>query len=72
VRGEAADWRITDHLLAGVWDALNVANWQRAAAGNKKVPRPEPIPRPGESRQRLNRAELHARLLDHRRRHAGR
>lgn len=43
--GEAADWSLTEHLLAGVFDLLAGANWQRS--GDKHAPRPKPIARPG-------------------------
>lgn len=43
--GEAADWGVTDHLLAGVFDLLAGANWQRG--GDNKAPRPKPLKRPG-------------------------
>lgn len=45
---EAVQWTLTDHLLAAVLDASNIANWQRANAG-KKTPgrKPRPTPRPG-------------------------
>lgn len=45
------DWGVTEHLLAAVFDALNVANWQRVAASTKHPPRaPRPLPRPGDKR----------------------
>lgn len=43
--GESAFWTVDTHLLAGVLDALNGANFQR---GGGKGKRPEPVPRPGE------------------------
>src|SRR5690606_4694399 len=39
-----ADWDLQAHLLAGIFDLLNVANWQRGA--RKGTPRPKPLPRP--------------------------
>lgn len=42
--GDAVLWRVTDHLLAAVLDALHGANWQR---GGGKGQRPKPIKRPG-------------------------
>jgi hypothetical protein len=42
--GTAVLWKITDHLLAVVADALHNANWQR---GGGKGTRPKPIQRPG-------------------------
>lgn len=44
--GESAFWTVDTHLLAGVLDALNGANFQR---GGGKGKRPEPVPRPGEN-----------------------
>ena len=43
--GESAFWTVDTHLLAGVLDALNGANFQRSGGRGK---RPEPVPRPGE------------------------
>lgn len=41
---EAAGWDIHTYLLAGILDALNDANWQRAEG--KAHNRPERVPRP--------------------------
>lgn len=41
---ESHPWDLDAHLLAGVLDALNAANWQR---GGGKGRRPQPVPRPG-------------------------
>ncbi|MBM4525183.1 hypothetical protein GS532_23810 [Rhodococcus hoagii] len=38
-------WTILEHLLAGIYDTLQGANWQRA--GNPDAPRPQQLPRPG-------------------------
>ena len=43
--GESAFWTVDTHLLAGVLDALNGANFQRSGGRGK---RPSPVPRPGE------------------------
>ena len=43
--GESAFWTVDTHLLAGVLDALNGANFQRSGGRGKK---PSPVPRPGE------------------------
>ena len=43
--GESAVWTVDTHLLAGVLDALNGANFQRGGGRGK---RPSPVPRPGE------------------------
>ena len=42
--GESAFWTVDTHLLAGVLDALNGANFQRGGGRGK---RPAPTPRPG-------------------------
>ena len=42
--GESAFWTVDTHLLAGVLDALNGANFQRSGGRGK---RPAPTPRPG-------------------------
>lgn len=38
-------WTLPEHILAGIYDTLQGANWQRA--GNKHAKRPDPLPRPG-------------------------
>lgn len=40
----AAAWGSTEHLLAGVFDVLQGANWQRSGG---KGTRPKPLQRPG-------------------------
>lgn len=47
VHGDAAQWSLSDQLLASAVDALHVANWQRSEDGAKGRNRPRPIPRPG-------------------------
>lgn len=42
-------WGLTDQLLAGVFDTLRVANWQRSG---KKTGRPQPLERPGVGRKK--------------------
>lgn len=42
--GEQVLWKLTDHLLAVIADALHGANWQR---GGGKGLKPKPLPRPG-------------------------
>lgn len=37
------EWTLTNQLLAGVFDQLALANWQRGGKGK----RPKPLPRPG-------------------------
>jgi hypothetical protein len=43
---------VTDHLLASIYDALSVANWQRSADGSKGKNKPKPLKRPGEEAAR--------------------
>lgn len=40
------DWDLEAHLLAGIYDLLAVANWQRGGGGAGR--RPKPLPRPGD------------------------
>jgi len=51
VHGEAADWGVTQHLLAAVVDQLAVANWMFATVNRDEdaepLPYPEPLARPG-------------------------
>lgn len=51
VNGEAADWGLTEHLLAAVVDQLSVANWMFATVNRDEdaepLPYPEPLARPG-------------------------
>lgn len=63
--GPVVDWSTTDHLLANVLDVLVEANWQRA--GDKKVPHPKPVERPGE-KKRMSPTEIRQRLLEQRQR----
>lgn len=42
-------WGLQEHLLAGVFDLLAAANWQRA--GDEKAKRPERLERPGVKKQ---------------------
>lgn len=72
IHGDIAIWGSVEHLLAMAVDALRMANWQRS--GEKKIPRPEPIPRPGSTahRPRLSQAQTSARLRDLQRRSARR
>lgn len=41
---ESHQWDLDAHLLAGILDSLNSANWQR---GGGRGRRPQPVPRPG-------------------------
>jgi hypothetical protein len=51
LHGEAAEWGLTEHLLAGAVDELAVGNWLFVAAnsaeGADPPDRPRPVPRPG-------------------------
>ncbi|MFF8969755.1 hypothetical protein [Streptomyces sp. NPDC014995] len=52
LHGEAADWSVTDHLLAAAVDHLAAANWMFACVntaedGDQPEP-PAPVPRPGD------------------------
>ncbi|MFJ8022030.1 hypothetical protein [Streptomyces sp. NPDC096311] len=53
LHGEAADWSLTDHLLASVVDQLAEANWMFATVNrdedSEPLEHPEPVPRPGQS-----------------------
>ncbi len=50
--GEAAEWSVTDHLLAAAVDQLAAANWMFATvntAEDGEGPEPPvPVPRPGD------------------------
>jgi hypothetical protein len=52
LHGEAADWSVTDHLLAHVVDQLAEANWMFATVNRDEdadpLEYPEPIVRPGD------------------------
>lgn len=75
VYGEVVAWGAVEHLLADLRDLLIAANWQRS--GDPKIPRPEPIPRPGMRPQRderkteLTQEQINQRLLEQLRRRKG-
>ncbi|WP_308122062.1 hypothetical protein [Streptomyces sp. TRM70350] len=52
LHGEAAEWSVTDHLLAAVVDHLAAANWMFACVNTAEegdLPDPPvPVPRPGD------------------------
>lgn len=50
VLGDLGAWDVKAHLLAGIFDVLAVANWQRGADQNAK--KPERLDRPGVKKQR--------------------
>lgn len=51
VHGEAAEWAVTDHLLAAAVDHLAEANWMFATVNQDEdaepLEYPTPVPRPG-------------------------
>ncbi|MFD3946880.1 hypothetical protein [Streptomyces sp. NPDC058579] len=51
LHGEAAEWSITDHLLAAAVDHLAVANWMftcvNTGEDDDSPEPPKPVPRPG-------------------------
>ncbi|MET8947524.1 hypothetical protein ABZX30_29265 [Streptomyces sp. NPDC004542] len=55
VQGEAAEWSLTDHLLAAVVDQLAQANWMFATVNQdedaESLDPPEPLPRPGSAQE---------------------
>ncbi|MBT2409552.1 hypothetical protein J7I94_03085 [Streptomyces sp. ISL-12] len=54
LHGEAADWSVTDHLLAAAVDHLAAANWMFASVNSEEGDQPEPpvpVPRPGDGAQ---------------------
>lgn len=76
VSGAAARWGDVEHLLAGIFDAVQLHNWQYAAAHapkGKRPPRPRPLARPGTDsapsrRTGLTPRQIRARLEAQRRR----
>ncbi|MFG3346882.1 hypothetical protein ACGF1Z_17650 [Streptomyces sp. NPDC048018] len=52
LHGEAAEWSLTDHLLAAAVDHLAVANWMFSAVNtgedDETPDPPKPVPRPGD------------------------
>ncbi|MDT9681713.1 hypothetical protein RND61_06445 [Streptomyces sp. TRM76323] len=52
VHGEAAEWAVTDHLLAAAVDHLAEANWMFATVNQDEdaepLEYPTPVPRPSE------------------------
>ncbi|MDN4645357.1 hypothetical protein [Arthrobacter sp. PsM3] len=49
VAGEDGEWDLQNHLLAGVFDLLAAANWQRG--GDESAKKPERLHRPGVVKQ---------------------
>ena len=57
---EASPWKLSEHLLAVIADAVIAGNWMQSKDGQKNRNRPKPIPRPGvepESKKFGGRAE---------------
>ncbi|MFJ1811889.1 MULTISPECIES: hypothetical protein [unclassified Streptomyces] len=51
LHGEAAEWSVTDHLLAAAVDHLAAANWMFACVNSEEGDQPEapaPVPRPAD------------------------
>ncbi|MEU8889209.1 hypothetical protein [Streptomyces sp. NPDC048442] len=52
LHGEAAEWEVTDHLLASVVDQLAESNWMFATVNQdedaERLEFPEPVVRPGQ------------------------
>ncbi|MDR6975403.1 hypothetical protein J2X68_002087 [Streptomyces sp. 3330] len=49
LHGEAAEWSVTDHLLAAAVDHLAAANWMFACVNSEEGDQPDapaPVPRP--------------------------
>ncbi|MEU0401648.1 hypothetical protein ABZ318_15675 [Streptomyces sp. NPDC006197] len=51
IHGEAAEWSLSDHLLAAAVDHLAVANWMfqcvNTGEDDETPDPPKPVPRPG-------------------------
>ncbi|WP_078889928.1 hypothetical protein [Streptomyces maremycinicus] len=51
LHGEAADWSVSDHLLAAAVDHLAAANWMFACVNSEEGEQPDapvPVPRPAD------------------------
>jgi hypothetical protein len=44
---EAVLWRLPEHLLAAIFDSLQVLVWQNTEDGQEGRNKPQPLPRPG-------------------------
>nr|WP_239081464.1 hypothetical protein [Streptomyces sp. SID9727] len=57
--GEAAEWSVTDYLLAAVVDHLAAANWMFSVVNgdgeSDPAEQPVPVPRPGDAHERDDR-----------------
>lgn len=58
-RHGSGDWTVHEYLLADLFDALALANWQRT--GDAKAAHPKPYPRPHEATTREGVIERRAR-----------
>ncbi|MEU6087378.1 hypothetical protein ABZ865_11320 [Streptomyces sp. NPDC047085] len=60
-QGEAAEWTVTDYLLAAAVDQLAEANWMFATVNRDEdaepLEYPKPVPRPGAEQPPAPRAE---------------
>ena len=67
-REEAADWSQDTHLLAGIWDTLQQANFYYLGAHGVKAEEPSSFPRPNaltpEPRPFVSLAEFSASLKE--------
>ncbi|MEU1513974.1 hypothetical protein ABZ490_17740 [Streptomyces sp. NPDC005811] len=60
LHGDAAEWSVTDHLLAAVVDHLAAANWMFASVNSDEGDQPDPpvpVPRPGDGSEPENAEE---------------
>lgn len=48
-------WTLAEHLTASVFDALNIANWQRS--GDDSAKRPEQIQRPSDTTAQVDKKD---------------
>ncbi|WP_425245728.1 hypothetical protein [Streptomyces sp. NEAU-NA10] len=57
LHGEAAEWSVTDHLLAAAVDHLAAANWMFACVNSDEGDQPDPpvpVPRPGDGPEEMD------------------
>jgi Family of unknown function (DUF5361) len=67
---QAVAWPLSNHLLAAIFDTLQLSNWQRS--GDAKAEKPAQLPRPGVASP-ASRTEANARaFLERQRQREGR